>query len=52
MHLKAGDHLTLEIYPRPVSFISNPKQSYWHTLISKMNWARPMLIRDPESKPL
>jgi NAD+ kinase len=50
MHLRAGDHLTLEIYQRPVSFISNPKQSYWQTLITKMNWARPMVHRDQDPK--
>ncbi|MFN7374052.1 MAG: NAD(+)/NADH kinase [bacterium] len=40
-----GDVLTIRLAERPVDFVRNPRQSYWSTLITKLNWAKPPTMR-------
>lgn len=39
--LRQGDRVTLRLHETPVRLVSNPRQSYWATLIRKMHWAAP-----------
>jgi NAD kinase len=43
--LLRGDTLTIRLGDRPVQFVANPRQGYWATLISKLNWAKPPQMR-------
>lgn len=43
--LLKGDVLTIRLADRPVDFVRNPRQSYWSTLIAKLNWAKPPTMR-------
>lgn len=43
--LHRGDTLTIRLGDRPVQFVANPRQGYWATLISKLNWAKPPQMR-------
>jgi NAD+ kinase len=43
--LLAGDRVSVKLHDQTVEFVSNPKAGYWNTLITKMNWAKPPLMR-------
>ncbi|MBX3357778.1 MAG: NAD(+)/NADH kinase [Phycisphaeraceae bacterium] len=38
-HLSAGERVLITQHKATISFVRNPKGSYWATLLNKMNWA-------------
>ena len=47
--LSMGDVVSIRRHPERVTFVRNPKRSYWSTLTSKMHWAVPPRLNDGSS---
>jgi NAD+ kinase len=45
VRLLTNDQIVLSLHNRTARLVSNPAHSYWSTLITKMNWAKPFEMR-------
>lgn len=43
--LHLGDRVAVRAHEKTVSIVRNPRNNYWQTLITKMNWALPPRLR-------
>lgn len=43
--VRSGDSVLIRKHDRAISFVRNPRGSYWHTLVTKMRWAAPPTLR-------